>query len=1126
MMRKPRCAWISWALLAALAVGCRSSTHDATNQRYVDSQMMGRINVPAPPGLDTDRLTARTDSAYRRAKMSLDQIIQELSWPDYLPKVDPPPHGNRDGVGLDAQDGLGEAANVELPENKAAAEPPTASQQAYLRGRLAWFDGRMSRAASEFKRALSLSPDSPSILRALGQTYDRLGNKVQAAYFLQQAVALEPTDIDSLNMLGFYAIDQARWETAIATFAYALQLKTKYEATRWIRRQDRSRIKDADPALWPLAHYYLGTALTHAGYDHAAIQQFSSYLNLPDHFARTTTLVQEIAFLRRQRGATWKTIGDAYSRLNRPANAIKAYQMVAVLNPDLADRGFSLLRRLVYVHLCLNQSDRARELVVERLKTDGNEPQLFDLVEYLIELGTDAEEFKTELQSIYNSSDRPSQLAMVIAGLIEPPEAITFLQAHLDYKPYDRIVFANLINRLLPLPHTSSQRDLATAVGVTAATTEASPTVASRYAEILFAANEKSDELMEMLETDPQAASPFVRYLKGQLLANDRQFDRAEREFIQVINQIPTMVAARVSLSRLLIDQGRYKEAARWLEAMVEQDDAEVVVLRVQILTQTGRCDEAMTLLNQIIAQQPQNLDLILSKASLQRSRSDDLAAERTLLKALNMHPDAEKIYERLLVLYGNTSILNAGKQAHRLMRRMFATIPNSRIARLTQAEIHEARRQFDRAEPVARALLEEDDKDYQALALLLKILHRSQRSDQADTLAEQHLAADSDNLQLLYYLYTYFQISGNQNRANDLKEQVLLLQPPSEQRTMLLTTHYLETTSQPEKALALLITVMNGPTQNPTLLANYLVAAAERCNQPGLIESASAVLLELIERHTDQTSALTLHLANFYLGTNQLDKAIELTRKKLQGNVENPMRWTHLHVTAMVRAGQPDQAEQNISDAIVRFPDHAADLSYERAMLFEKRGQHDRAEQAMIELLENFPGHAQTNNGLGYTWTDDGRNLQQALQMILLAVDSDPKNPAYLDSLGWTHYKMGNFDQAVSWLKRAVDQPGGMHPVIMDHLGDAFYRIDNKNRAHQYWTAAIASMNNYPLDDDVELKRVAEQLHTKIEAVANNGEPHIASVPKPEASLDQGPNQPPIDQQVEIDAPTQTEID
>lgn len=1103
-MRKPWRAWIGWTLLAALAIGCRSLTHDATNQPCGNSQMMGHINVPVPPGLDADQLAAHTHSAYRHAKMGLDQIIQELSWPDYLPKIDPPPHGNRDGVGLNGPE---DVAVITLTKNKGDAEPSAASQQAYVRGRLAWLDGRMSRAASEFKQALSLSPDSPPILRALGQTYGRLGNKVQAAYFLQQAVAIEPTDVDSLNRLGFYAIDQARWETAIATFAYALQLKPKYDATHWTRQEDRSNVKNIDPALWPLIHYYLGTALTHAGYDHAAIDQFSSYLNLPDRFSHTTTLVREIAFLRRQRGATWQTVGDAYNRLNRPANAIKAYQMVTSLAPDLADHGFSLLRRLVYAHLCLNQADRAGELVIERLKTAGNEPTLLALVEYLIELGTDAEEFKTELQSIYNSSERPSQLALVIANLTEPPKAIKFLQEHLDCKPHDRIVFANLINRLLPLTHTPSQRDLATAVDVTAATAEASPTVASRYAEILFAASENSVELMEMLETNPKATSPVVRYLKGQLLANNRQFERAEKEFVQVINQRPTMVAARVSLSRLLINQGRYKEAAQWLETMVEQADTEVVSLRVQILTQTGRSDEAMTLLNQIIAQQPQNLDLILSKANLQRHRSDDLAAEQTLLKALNLRPGVEKIYESLFALYGNTSIPNAGKQAQRLMRRMFATIPSSRIARLTQAEIHEARHQFDRAEPIARDLLEEDDKDYQALALLLKILRRSQRSEEADNLADQHLVADPDNRQLLYYLYSYFQISGNQNRANNLEEQILLLQPPSDQRTILLATHYLETTSQPEKALSLLITAMDGPTQSPTLLANYLVAASGQCNQPDLIESASAILLKSIERHADQSSALTLQLAHFYLGTNQLEKTIELTSEKLQSNVEDPIRWIHLHVTAMVRAGKPDQAEQTIADAIARFPDHVADLGYERAMLFEKQGQYDRAEQAMVELLENFPDHAQTNNGLGYTWANNGRNLQRALQMILLAVDSDPKNPAYLDSLGWTHYKMGNFDQAVNWLKRAVNQPGGGHPVIMDHLGDAFYQIDNKNKALQYWKAAMASLNNYPLDDDVELQQVAKQLHTKLEAVANNCEPHIASVPNLEASLDEGSN-------------------
>jgi Flp pilus assembly protein TadD len=91
--------------------------------------------------------------------------------------------------------------------------------------------------------------------------------------------------------------------------------------------------------------------------------------------------------------------------------------------------------------------------------------------------------------------------------------------------------------------------------------------------------------------------------------------------------------------------------------------------------------------------------------------------------------------------------------------------------------------------------------------------------------------------------------------------------------------------------------------------------------------------------------------------------------------------------------------------------------------------------------VLDEFPDDPGALNDLGYLWTEQGKNLQWARQMIQKAVDSEPENAAYLDSLGWAYYQLGQYAEAVQWLEKAAagDEPDG---VILDHLGDAYWKV------------------------------------------------------------------------------------
>ena len=117
--------------------------------------------------------------------------------------------------------------------------------------------------------------------------------------------------------------------------------------------------------------------------------------------------------------------------------------------------------------------------------------------------------------------------------------------------------------------------------------------------------------------------------------------------------------------------------------------------------------------------------------------------------------------------------------------------------------------------------------------------------------------------------------------------------------------------------------------------------------------------------------------------------------------------------------------------------------------------------------------------NYLGYSWVDQGINLDEAFGMLRRAVELKPRDGYIIDSLGWAHYRMGRFDEAVRELERAVDlKPAD--PVINDHLGDAYWRVGRRLEARFQWNHA-RDLNPDPEDLPKILKKIENGLEDEV---------------------------------------------
>lgn len=104
--------------------------------------------------------------------------------------------------------------------------------------------------------------------------------------------------------------------------------------------------------------------------------------------------------------------------------------------------------------------------------------------------------------------------------------------------------------------------------------------------------------------------------------------------------------------------------------------------------------------------------------------------------------------------------------------------------------------------------------------------------------------------------------------------------------------------------------------------------------------------------------------------------------------------------------------------------------------------------------VLAINPEYHPAMNYLGYLMADRNMRLEYALELLTKAIEFQPDNSAYLDSYGWVCYRLGDFDKALEYLKRAVELDSD--PVMFDHLGDVFSATGDGDEARSWWQKAL----------------------------------------------------------------------
>ena len=122
--------------------------------------------------------------------------------------------------------------------------------------------------------------------------------------------------------------------------------------------------------------------------------------------------------------------------------------------------------------------------------------------------------------------------------------------------------------------------------------------------------------------------------------------------------------------------------------------------------------------------------------------------------------------------------------------------------------------------------------------------------------------------------------------------------------------------------------------------------------------------------------------------------------------------------------------------------------------MLHDQRNHLAAAEEDLRTILAREPDNAAALNALGYILTDKTTRFEEARELLVKAYALNPDDPAIIDSVGWLHYRTGNYPEALIYLRRAY--AAYQDAEIAAHLGEVLWVIGEKDEARQIWEDAL----------------------------------------------------------------------
>jgi len=431
---------------------------------------------------------------------------------------------------------------------------------------------------------------------------------------------------------------------------------------------------------------------------------------------------------------------------------------------------------------------------------------------------------------------------------------------------------------------------------------------------------------------------------------------------------------------------------------------------------------------------------------------------------ALDYRDDISEIYIKL-----GADLLILGKldRAAGRLERAIELNPGSIKAYLLLALMNTAKGDYERAQAMYEKALETEPENLRALSFLADLLVLQKKFSEAAVIYEKMLGISRDDAFLYFNLGVIYSKTNQLEKAEESLKKAIEIDKGYVEAQMVLGLIY-----EVEGNFTDAIDQYESVSELQPLSKDVYVRSGYLYYKLGQVDKA-VELFRILVRLDPHIPEPYLKIFSIYVIEKEYEKAETILKEALSNNVTDPEIYASLGYVSML-TGDPGKAVEYYRIAAGKAP-HKEVYKFYLGVALEKSG---RREEAIV-LLEKCVGEDETlsevYNLLGYLYALEGIKLDEAADLVYTAINMDPDNGAFYDSLGWIYYKKGDLEKALKNLERAAGSVSE-DPTVWDHLGDVYLSLEKHKQAAEAWLKAL------DLDPDnmvirTKLKKVSDTI-------------------------------------------------
>ena len=504
--------------------------------------------------------------------------------------------------------------------------------------------------------------------------------------------------------------------------------------------------------------------------------------------------------------------------------------------------------------------------------------------------------------------------------------------------------------------------------------------------------------------------------------------------------------------------RGEYSTALeKYVDMALKTRDAGVAQRAAMLAVYLKRYEEALTTSKIWVEQEPDSIEArrYLSEQLLRIGDMEQAIVHMEAIKSLGGLANFESF------AYSAANMDDEGREVLlEAMSRMLAEYPGDEQLMFSKAVLLEQSGQLEEALQLANQLLV-SKKDINVIVLKVNALKDLLRTDEALIFLESTLEefADKRRLRLIYARMLF-----EAERLVDAEKQYEQVhrQAPNDSDILF--------------ALAL-ISMEQGKDESAKGYLNQMIRFNRRANEAhyylGSIADKNDEIPQAISEYKmvgpgREYLAAQVRIAALLADQDRLDDARAHLENQRANNPERYNRLVMIEGQLLSERGHEAEFFELLETVIQKQPENV-ELLYFRAMTGQSLGRLDVLEQDLLRVIEIDPGNADAMNALGYTLADQTDRHDEALVLIERALEIKPNEAAFIDSLGWVQYRLENYKDAVTNLRKALLLFD--NDEVAAHLGEVLWVSGEQQEARNVWQKALDARP----DSDI-LKRVIKR--------------------------------------------------